>query len=355
MAFDPGPDPARAATPAGDSYGEQAFARQQERLFPRTWHLTELPRAGLAPRSAEPFTLLPGALDEPLLWSHDGDRLHCLANVCTHRGRILVDEPGPRNALRCAYHGRCFELDGRLRSAPGFEGAHDFPSARDDLARPALGTWAGLRFTALDPAVPFAEFIAETASLLGFFAAQELPARPADVRAYEFDANWALYVENYLEGLHIPYVHPGLSRALDLSAYAYENLAHGTLQVGFANDGDPALPLPPEHRFAGRAVAALYVFLFPTTMINVYPWGASLNLVQPLAPTRTRVVFQSYVVRPELREAGAGAALHQVELEDEAAVVATQRGLRSRLYRGGRYAPRHEAGTHWFHRLLARF
>jgi choline monooxygenase len=28
-------------------------------------------------------------------------------------------------------------------------------------------------------------------------------------------------------------------------------------------------------------------------------------------------------------------------------------GLRSRLYRHGRYSPRHERGVHQFHRLLA--
>ena len=90
-------------------------------------------------------------------------------------------------------------------------------------------------------------------------------------------------------------------------------------------------------------------------MLNFYPWGLSLNLVQPLAPDRTRVSFRGYVRSADLVASGAGAALDQVEQEDEAAVEAVQRGLRSRLYDRGRYSPSHERGVHHFHRLLCEF
>ena len=90
-------------------------------------------------------------------------------------------------------------------------------------------------------------------------------------------------------------------------------------------------------------------------MLNFYPWGLSLNLVQPLAPDRTRVSFRGYVLDADRLGSGAGAALDQVELEDEAAVESVQRGLRSRLYRSGRYSPSHERGVHHFHRLLCEF
>jgi len=36
-------------------------------------------------------------------------------------------------------------------------------------------------------------------------------------------------------------------------------------------------------------------------------------------------------------------------------VSAVQKGVRSRLYRGGRYSPAQERGVHHFHRLLAQF
>jgi choline monooxygenase len=72
----------------------------------------------------------------------------------------------------------------------------------------------------------------------------------------------------------------------------------------------------------------------------------------PLGPSRTRVIFRSFVADAALLGQGAGGALDPVEMEDEAVVVGVQRGIRSRLYSTGRYSPRHEIGTHHFHRLI---
>jgi choline monooxygenase len=99
-------------------------------------------------------------------------------------------------------------------------------------------------------------------------------------------------------------------------------------------------------------VAALYWWLFPNTMLNVYPWGLSVNVVKPVAPDRTRVSYHTWVLDPGRMEGGAGAALDRVEREDEAIVEAVQRGIRSRFYDRGRYSPAREAGVHRFHRIL---
>jgi choline monooxygenase len=88
-------------------------------------------------------------------------------------------------------------------------------------------------------------------------------------------------------------------------------------------------------------------------MINVYPWGISVNAVKPLGVDRTRVSFLSYVWDPGKLDSGAGSGLDRVEREDEVAVEGVQRGLRSRLYSRGRYSATRETGVHHFHRLLA--
>jgi choline monooxygenase len=90
-------------------------------------------------------------------------------------------------------------------------------------------------------------------------------------------------------------------------------------------------------------------------MVNVYPWGLSLNIVKPLAVDRTRVSFLSYVWDPARLDAGAGAGLDRVEREDEVVVEGVQRGVRSRLYARGRYSVTRETGVHHFHRLLGRW
>jgi choline monooxygenase len=102
-------------------------------------------------------------------------------------------------------------------------------------------------------------------------------------------------------------------------------------------------------------VAGYYLWLFPNTMINAYPWGLSINVVKPLAVDRTRISYLTYVMDPARLDRGAGAALDRVEREDEAIIERVQEGVRSRLYDRGRFSPRREQGVHHFHRLLSRF
>src|SRR5262249_15577940 len=141
-------------------------------------------------------------------------------------------------------------------------------------------------------------------------------------------------------------------QVLDMQHYGYELGRYCNLQLALARDGESAFAPPPGSTDDGKRVAAYYWWVFPNLMLNFYPWGLSLNVVEPLAPDRTRVRFRGYVLDRGRVGIGAGAQLDQVEMEDEAAVESVQRGLRSRLYRNGRYSPRHERGVHQFHRLL---
>jgi choline monooxygenase len=298
--------------------------------------------------------LLEGCLDEPLVLAADEDgALRCLSNVCTHRGNLVVGEAGTARSLRCRYHGRRFGLDGRCLSMPEFRDVAGFPSPSDDLAALPLGRLGPLVFTALEPGHSFEALVAPVRERLGWLRFDELRPDEAGRRDYHVAANWLLYCDNYLEGFHIPFVHAGLSAALDFPAYRTETLPLGVLQVGAAAPGEPAFELPDGHPDGGQAIAAYYFWLFPATMLNFYPWGLSVNAVRPLGPDRTRVTYASYVWRPELQGRGAGADLDRVEMEDEEVVEAVQRGVRSRLYDRGRYSPTMEAGVHHFHRLLA--
>lgn len=335
--------------PDGNFYGADALAAQCARLFPHAWLVAPEQPEALAPQQVLPATLLPGALDEPIVFTRDGSgAVHCMSNVCTHRGKVLCEHAGRATALRCTYHGRSFTLDGHCQHSPGFEAVRGFPTPTDHLPHVPTGSLGGLRFVNLLGGVDFAQWIAPVQRLAGPLVDQ-LPRTATHAHAYEFDANWALYVDNYLEGLHVPFLHGGLTDAIDVRDYRYEVHEHGTLQVGIAKPGEPCLELPAAHPLATTRVAALWFWLFPTTMLNFYPWGLSVNAVEPLGPSRTRVRYLAYVARPDLRGSGAGGDLDRVEKEDQAAVLAVQRGVRSRLYRGGAYAPLHEQGTRWFH------
>ena len=351
------PDVTRARTLPSAFYLDPAVhALARERVFARTWQwLGDLGDVAV-PGSLSPREMLAGHLDEPLLLARDGaGALRCLSNVCTHRGNILVHGPCRAEQIRCSYHSRRFDLDGRMAFMPGFEQAQDFPGPADHLPRVPLAEFAGQAFASLAPAAPFEAFFGDLGARLAWLPFDELRHDPARDRDFEVAAHWALYVENYLEGLHIPFLHPALNQVLDMGRYDYHLHRYATLQLALARDDEAAFELPPGSVDHGQRIAAYYWWVFPNLMLNFYPWGLSLNLVQPLAPDRTRVTFRGFVRDAGRLGSGAGAGLDRVEMEDEAAVEAVQRGLRSRLYRSGRYSPAHERGVHRFHRLLCEF
>lgn len=326
----------KAATLSSEFYLDPKFFElSKEKIFERSWHFlcheSEV-------ESLRPSMLLPGVIDEPVLIARDGDGLRCLSNVCTHRGKILVEEACKANLIRCGYHGRRFSLDGKFLSMPEFEGVENFPSVSDDLKRLALANWNGFLFTSIDPKDDLAAFIGGADSQIDFDT--EIPLALTAKREYTVSAHWALYCENYLEGFHIPYVHKGLNEIVDYGTYTTETFRYSSLQTGFDAAGN---------------VAANYLFIFPNLMFNFYPWGVSVNVVRPVTPIETVVEFLTYVSAPSKLDQGAGADLHCVEMEDEAVVESVQRGIRSRYYSHGRYSPTREQGTHHFHRLIAEF
>lgn len=355
LVFDIDADIRRARTlPAAVYTSPEVYAAARERIFARSWQLVGDADRLRVPGQVLPVTLLPGLLDEPLLLTRDrADRLHCLSNVCTHRGNLVEESEGVRQVLRCRYHGRRFALDGAFQSMPEFDEVEGFPAPCDDLPRVACEVWGKQLFASLDPAVPFAEWIAPVAERLGgWFPLADLAFDPGRSRDYLVRAHWALYCDNYLEGFHIPYVHGGLAAALDYGAYRTELFPWSSLQVGIAQGAEEVFDLPPASPDHGQRVAAYYFWLFPNTMLNFYPWGLSVNAVLPLAPDRTRVSFLTFVADPSRLDRGAGAGLDRVEREDEVIVESVQRGVAARLYDRGRYSPTREQGVHHFHRLF---
>jgi choline monooxygenase len=341
-------DITRARTPPANFYRNPAlYERSKARVFASSWQLVGDAARAAGAGDVEPVTLLPGMLDEPLLLARDGERLRVLSNVCTHRGTILCEAAGRGlPSLTCRYHGRKFGLDGRCKSMPEFEQMVGFPGESDHLKAAASATLGErLLFASLAPSVAFDALIAPVAARLGALPFHEARFDAARTRTYDVKANWMLYVDNYLEGFHIPFVHGSLNAVLDFGEYTTELFPGGSLQIGIGKSEADC--------FAGTKVAGYYLWLFPNTMLNFYPWGISANVVEPVAIDRSRVVYLTWVWDEARLETGAGAGLERVEHEDEAVVEAVQRGLAGRLYDRGRYSPTREQGVHHFHRLLS--
>lgn len=348
--FEIAPDIRNAKTLPAEFYtDERYFEISKEKIFARTWQFL-----GKADEVdvLKPVTILPDFLDEPVLLVKTDESLKCLSNVCTHRGKVLVEEACTASLIRCSYHGRRFSLDGKFLSMPEFEGVEGFPCERDNLRQLAFAVRQAFMFASLDPLATFDEFVSDAAARFYDDNYEAAGLRLTTRREYEVNAHWALYCENYLEGFHIPSVHLGLNKAVDYGSYTTETFRYSSLQTGYSG----VAPNPTATVFGSQIeVAARYLFIFPNLMFNFYPWGISVNVVRPIAPTKTVVEFLTYVRDETLLEKGAGADLHTVEMEDEAVVESVQKGIRSRFYSHGRYSPTREQGIHHFHRLIAEF
>lgn len=334
----------------------ELYEQARQKVFARSWQFVADTDIVKISGQTYPFILLEGCLDEPLLLTRDTqDTIHCLSNVCTHRGNLVCETAGNERFLRCRYHGRRFGLDGKFQHMPEFEEVEGFPTEQDHLPAVPFGLWDKLIFVSLDPVCSFEEFIAPVKERVGWLPLHEFIFDAARSRDYLMKANWALYCDNYLEGFHIPFIHAALNETLDYSNYRTEIFEYGNLQLGIAKGGEDCFDLPTSSPDYGQDVAAYYYWMFPNLMLNFYPWGLSINVVKPLSVGVTRVSFLSYVWDYSRIGAGAGAALDRVEREDEVVVEATQRGIRSRFYERGRYSPTREQGVHHFHLLLTEF
>jgi len=355
--FEVHPDISQAKTIATDFYlHADVFRLAKEKIFARTWHLIGDTDQVRESGWVTPVNLMENFLDEPLILSRDkqGD-LHCLSNVCTHRGNLLVEKPCKLNDLRCKYHGRRFQLDGKFLSMPEFKEVKNFPSQTDHLTSLPLFHWGKLLFTTLDKQNQPLPYFKEMMDRVDWMPLNELVFRPDLSKDYFVNAHWALYCENFLEGFHIPFVHAGLNSVIDYSNYSVELFPYASLQLGIAKEGELIFELPPSSIDYGKRVAGYYFWVFPNLMFNFYPWGLSVNVVFPLSNKKTKVSFLSFVWDESKLRQGAGGDLHKVELEDEDIVQNVQKGIRSRFYSQGRYSVTREMGTHHFHRIIAEF
>lgn len=344
--FEINPDIRHAETLSSAFYtDEKYFYASKEKIFARSWQLI-----GTTDEidNIKPFTMLESFLDEPVLFTKQGENLHCLSNVCTHRGKILVEEACKANKIRCGYHGRRFDLNGKFLSMPEFENVQNFPSEKDNLTNIPFNVLGKLLFVAANPFADFSEFFAPVRKPLTWLDWEKLQFSKPLSRDYFVNAHWALYCENYLEGFHIPFVHQALNEVIDYGSYTTETFRFASLQTGFAGVGENTFD------FDGKT-AALYFFVFPNLMLNFYPWGLSVNIVKPLQKDLTKVSYLTFISDETKLGKGAGGDLNRVEIEDQTVVESVQKGINSRFYDKGRYSPEKEQGTHHFHRLIAEF
>jgi choline monooxygenase len=343
---------AEAVTPPSSWYTDPSiFELEQQTVFYRSWHV-----AGHADKLCEPGEYLTCQIaGEPVLIVRGKDDfLRGFFNVCRHHAAAVLTEPqGKAENLRCPYHGWTYDLQGALVHTPEFGGVLNFDRSANGLAPIQTTEWHGWIFGKLQAEGPSLQ------EYLGNYFLEQMKSLNLEQmlwferRSYLLDCNWKVFVDNYLDGgYHVPHIHGGLNSVLDPGKYKIETGARYCLQ------SSPIAAANAEAQTASvrKGDRALYYWVYPNFMINVYAGVMDTNLVIPLSVDRTEVIFDYYFadVSESAREQNLAsiAVSERIQAEDVAICESVQRGLASRAYTSGRLSVRREAGEHLFHKLL---
>ena len=131
-------------------------------------------------------------------------------NVCNHRGRQLVSQPGRMKVLRCPFHGFSWNLDGSLAFVPT---EWDFPHIEGDdfgLHEVQVDVWGGFVFIKPRPVDEGGETLTEyLGELVDHFAPWHMETRFIEAHvAKVFNANWKVVEEAFMESFHVAGTHP---------------------------------------------------------------------------------------------------------------------------------------------------
>ncbi|HTQ63061.1 MAG TPA: SRPBCC family protein [Candidatus Solibacter sp.] len=358
-----------AHTLASDFYTDPSILEaEKSRIFRRTWQFVGTlaqpcgESNGVRRTISDPETFFTADLvGEPVVLVRDKQgTLRAFSNVCRHRAGPVAQGCGSKNVLRCGYHGWTYTLDGRLIGTPDVDGVEFFDRSSMGMVPLRCETWEQLIFINFDlNAEPLSAYLGKIPEQSRGFQFEGLQF--VERRDYVIDCNWKVYVDNYLEGYHIPIAHPGLMREIDYAQYRTVTYRYYSQQFA------PIRSMKPEEA-TGRTYApsaglpneALYFWIFPNLMLNIYPDNLSTNLIVPLSHDKTLTIFEwffhdahSEKIRERIQRAISFS--DEVQQEDIELCRQVQRGLNSVTYERGRYSVKRENGVHHFHLLLGEF
>jgi phenylpropionate dioxygenase-like ring-hydroxylating dioxygenase large terminal subunit len=332
---------------AWSAYSDPALpALERERIFARAWqyigHLDQLGKG--------PGYVAVRVGDVPVVVTCDRDGvLRAFLNVCRHRGSILAVGAAAREALQCPYHAWTYALDGALKAAPRSGREPGFDCEGVSLRPASVGTWGPFLFANPDPeARPLAEVLGDLPELVAAAGVDVSGLRHHDRAESSVEANWKLVAENFLECYHCAVAHPGFSALVDVSPDVYEL----TLGDSFSSQFGPVRKNGSGLDTEGEVTRSQFHFLWPNTMINIFPgrMNFSIGPVLPAGPERTER-FLDYFFGPDADDAWISELLEfdgQVGAEDKVLVENVQRGVATGLIERGRLLPQSE-------RLIADF
>ena len=326
--------------------------REKQDLFGKTWQIV-----GRRDQVANPGDYFTAQLaGEPLLIVRGSDgALRGFYNVCRHRAGPPAEGCGSRKVFRCGYHGWTYSLDGRLLNAPEMDGTSNFDHSQFGLRAVPIGEWGAWVFVNLgEPAQELIPSLHELPQQAQKYDLAKL--KLAERRDYVIECNWKVYIDNYLEGYHLPSVHPSLNRELDYGQYVTETFEHHSRQASPIRGPENEKDVQRRYSQAGGNDEAEYFWIFPNWMLNCYPDNVSLNIVLPLGVERCVAIFEWYFPEKVLGTETTAQTVRfsdEIQIEDGHICEVVHQNLKSRSYTRGRFSAKQEKGVHQFHRLYA--
>jgi phenylpropionate dioxygenase-like ring-hydroxylating dioxygenase large terminal subunit len=280
--------------------------------------------------------------------------LHGFVNVCRHRAYPVATKDGNRRTLQCKYHAWTYELDGRLRSAPGCGFEQQFDKADFSLVPVAVDTWDAFVWVNPDPdAPPLREAHPDFEPLAAERGLTFEGYRYYGRFHYEIPANWKVWVENATECYHCPTIHPkSFSDAFDVSRQEYEYVNTGRILGQFTRYNPKAHVFRPDRFWSEKGFR--FIYLYPTTFFAVDDLVAFPGMIFPTGPETCAFTADMYV-HPDCTEAEMEEWVEMYNrtlTEDAEAVRVQQPGLRSKMVPHGRLMPSRESAISSFHRMV---
>ena len=206
----------------------------------------------------------------------DDGVLRAFRNVCVHRGaRLLEEGTGHCRVIQCPYHHWMYGLDGTLKRTPWFGEDPDFDMADWPLQSISVEEWRGLLFVAIDPMEPLLANLGDTVGILA-----DEPIETFQLYRTErlvFDANWKIYVDNFIEGYHIPGIHPSFYAAIDFEKFET-----------VAMDNVIKMTAPPKNDLFYRGT---WLTTWPNLTLSLFDGGMNTSRVNPIDEVAHRVAL----------------------------------------------------------------
>ncbi|TLZ44309.1 MAG: aromatic ring-hydroxylating dioxygenase subunit alpha [Methanobacteriota archaeon] len=344
-----------ARTPPGSFYtDEPIFRRELEEFFCRGW--LNLGREEDLANPGDFFTREIGGESILAVRGTDG-QARAFYNVCRHRGTRLVDlEEGTKlRSIVCPYHGWTYSAEGRLVGAPHTDGLIEFSKEDSGLYEIRLESWGGFLWANMDAgALSLRDEFGRLFAKFDRFPLDRL--RRAARHTYEVNANWKILVENYQECYHCAPVHPDLNRITPYFSgkvhdYFIDGASRSPFSGGymeFAKDytsmtwsGYTKRPLLQGMTEEDRR-RVYYYAVFPNLFFSLHPDFLMIHRTWPVTPTHSRVECDFFfdpatMARPDFDPSDAVGLWDVINRQDWAVCERSQKGMRSRVWRGGRY------------------